>query len=224
MSTALVQGQAATWLEVTVPTRGPMLIRAKAPDDVTPVAGRVAFAIGDLTITVASLVADRSGMFAGSWSGMALTGAGGWRAPISARGYRSPAGLPNVQILADAASEVGELPPVVSTPRSVGGFYVRQGGEPASQVFCPTVIGPDDWWVDENGITRVGTRTPGPITAEFALLDVDRKSGCIHLASESPAAFMPGRTFTDPLEGSFTVNAAVWTADGGKLRGEIWTA
>lgn len=221
MSTALVQTQAATSLEVTVGMRGPVLVRATAPDPVSPVGGRVLFTIGDMTL-VTTLVPNRSGMFAGSWAGMAVTGANGWGSPVSAKGYRSKLGLLNTQIVNDAALAVGEQV-VVQSPKVLGGFYTRRADLLASQVLSPRVIGAADWWVDGQGITQIGTRLPGLVTAEFALMGFDRAAGKLDIASESPAAFMPGKTVVTS-EGEFTINCARWTANGGQLRGELWIA
>ncbi len=224
--TALANGQPLTMLRVTVPWRGPPMVECAAPEPVLPVGGVVSFVLGDLAVS-ASLI--NSGEFSGSWSALAAAGRGGWRKPLGAKGYRSPAGLLDAQIYADAARECGELPPVVASPRLVGGFYVRAGqwpdGSPAlaSDVF--TLLAPgQDWWVNAAGVTVVGARVPSLTTAAFDLLDWSPALGRVSIATDSPAAFAPGVTFTDPLAGAFTVNSVVWTATASKLRGEVWTS
>lgn len=224
---ALANGLSLTWCRVTIPWRGAPIVEAHCPDEVTPVGGVVAFSIGDLVVSSA-LVPGRSGMFAGSWSGLAVAGRGGWRKVLPAKGYVSPAGLLDAQIYADAARECGELPPVVMTPRVVGGFYVRAGmfdataPRVASDVFELLEPG-QDWWVNTSGVTTVGTRLPGVIAAPFDLLERDPSTGRTVIAADNPAAFIPGLTFVDPLQGSFTINTVVWTATSDKLTGEVWT-
>jgi hypothetical protein len=219
--TALANGQPLTGLRVTVPWRGAPIVEATAPEAVTPAGGVVSFLLGDLAVT-ATLVPGRSGEFSGSWSGLAVAGRGGWRKTIPAKGYRSPAGLLDVQIFADAARECGELPPVVSAPRNVGGFYVRREGR-ASDAFGLLAPG-QDWWINSAGVTIVGQRLPTLTAAPFDLLEWDPARGRVTIATDSPAAFAPGVTFADPLAGSFTVNSVVWTATAAKLRGEVWTS
>lgn len=222
MTTLLVQGQPAMWMEVTIPWSGIPLVRCRAPDIAEPSAGQVVFTMADMVIN-ANLVPNRSSVFAGTWGGEAVAGFGGWKQTVGAKGYRSPAGLLNVQILADVARTVGEPPPVVQSPRSVGGFYVRGQG-PASQVFSSPVIGDSNWWVSLQGIAQVGTRTPGPVTSDFSILEITRKAGRVIIATENPGDFAPGKTFTDPNFGAFTVDSVVWTADESHLRGEVWIA
>jgi hypothetical protein len=225
--TALANGEPLTLLRVTVPWRGAPIVEARSQLEVTPVGGVVSFMCGDLPIS-AALLPGRAGMFAGGWSGFAVAGRGGWRKTLPAKGYRSPAGLVDAQIYGDAALESGEPPPLVAAPRVVGGFYVRAGsflGQPcvASDVFSLLAPG-QDWWVNPVGVAVVGTRLSGPVVAAFDLLENDPSAGRCVIATDAPAAFVPGLTFTDPQQGSFTINSVCWTSTAGKLRGEVWTA
>lgn len=220
-------GLSLTSCRVTIPWRGVPIVEAQCSDEVTPVGGLVAFLLGDLAVS-ATLLPSRAGMFAGSWSGFAVAGRGGWRKALPAKGYTSPVGLLDAQIYGDAARESGELPPVVMAPRIVGGFYVRAGSfngsaRIASDVFELLEQG-QDWWVTPAGITTVGTRAPGLITAPFDLLERDPATGRTAIATDEPAAFVPGLTFVDPLQGAFTINSIVWTSTTDKLTGEVWTS
>lgn len=219
---AIANGISLTWCRVTIPWRGPFIVEMSAPDAVTPAAGIVTVIMGTFTV-VCSLVPARSGLFAGSWRGYAVGGMNGWDKPVEAKGYKSPFGLLSTQIFTDAALACGELPPSVLVPQVLGEFYVRAGGEPASQVFDLLDDGVD-WWVAPTGITQVGTRLPGIVSADFELIDNDPSKGRATIATDALEAFTPGVTFIDLLQGTFTVNAVVWTIDAEKTRGEIWTA
>lgn len=218
---ALANGQALPWLRVTVGWSGRILVEAQAAEDVVPVGGVVTFTIGDLSV-VATLSPGRFGMFAGSWSGRAIGGRNGWGKFRPAKGYQSPVGVLNIQVIQDAAREVGELPPVVQVPHVIGQFYERRAELPASQVLAQRAAG-TDWWVDELGITQVGIRPPLVTAVPFELIDYQREKGRASIATDNPAAFRPNTTFVDPMVGPMVVNSVVWTSDAGRLRGEVWT-
>lgn len=218
---AIANGTGLTWCRVTIPWSGVPIIECDAPEEITPVAGLVTFVIEDL-IVVATMV--RSGMFAGSWQGYGVAGKNGWGKQISAKGYTSPFGLLDSQIILDAARECGELPPIVQVPYIVGGFFIRRADLPASQVFSRLPPG-TDWWVDpKTGITQAGVRVPAIATADFSLIDNNTRDGRLVIETDVPGAFQPGASFVDPLAGAFTVNAAVVTSNANKLKVEIWTA
>ncbi len=216
--TALANGVPLTYCRVTVPFVGRVTIEARAPEDVPAPSGGILFTVADLAITATPW---RSGMFAGAWSCMARGGRGGWGKTLPSRSYVSPVGVVNAQIYADAAREVGELPPVVQFPQTVGQFYSRPRG-PATRVF-DLITGEQAWWVDPTGVTQIGFRPPGVVAAPFDLIEADRAQGRLIVATDNPAAFAPGLTMVDPLQGSFAINAVVWTSNGSRMRGEIWT-
>lgn len=220
---ALANGVPLTWCRVTIPWSGVPLIECDSQTEVTPIAGVVTFVLLDLVI-VATLVPGRFGVFTGNWQGLAVAGRNGWGKYLPAKGYRSPFGLLDSQIILDAARECGELPPVVAVPYIIGGFFVRRGDLPASQVFSRLPPG-FDWWIDPaTGITRVGIRVPSVAAVDFDLVNDNTRQGRLTLATDNPGAFMPGASFIDPIAGAFTVNAAVVTSDVNKLRVEVWTA
>ncbi len=219
---ALANGQLLTWIRITIPWSGRPLVEAHAPEDIIAPGGLVTWLLGDLT-QVATLVPGRFGTFAGAWRGQAVAGRGGWSKQASAKGYRSPIGVLNTEVILDAAREAGELPPVVQVPHVIGQFYVRRGDQALSQVFRQ--ISPiSDWWIDELGIAQVGVRPPVPTIAPFEMIERDPDRGRVIISTETPSAFKPGVTFIDPLEGPVTVNGVVWTYDATQLRGEVWTA
>jgi hypothetical protein len=217
--TTLANGQSLTALRVTVPNSGRMVVEASAPEPVALVAGLLTFQLSDLSVLAAPM---RVGMFAGQWSSSAIGGRGGWGKVLPAKGYQSPIGVLNTQVFADAALAVGEFPPVVQAPQMLPQFFERRRGV-ASGVFR-SLSGGQIWWVNGAGVAQVGFRPPSAVTAQFDLIECDRSRGRLVIATDSPAAFAPGATFTDPQEGAFTVNSVVWTSTVNSLRGEIWIA
>ncbi len=219
--TTLANGQQLTSMRVTIPNRGRMIVAASAGEPVPLVAGLLTFTLEDMSI-LAKPMPGRVGEFAGQWSCEAVGGRGGWGSIIPAKGYQSPIGILNAQVFSDAALAVGEFPPVVQVPQFLPQFYERRRG-PAARVF-DTLSGGQIWWVDGAGVAQVGFRTPSVVTAAFDLIECERATGRLVIATDSPAQFVPGATFTDPMAGAFTINAVVWTSTAQSLRGEVWTA
>jgi hypothetical protein len=217
--TALLNGVPCPWLRLTVGWSGRILVEAEGAEDILAPGGLVTAIVGDLSV-VATLVPGRFGMFAGSWSGQAIGGRGGWGKSGPAKGYTSPVGVLNTQVIQDAAREAGELPPVVQVPHVIGQFYERRGELPLSQVLNQRAAG-TDWWVDELGITQVGYRLPSIVVAPFEL-DYQPQRGRAIVSTDNPAAFRPGAVFTDLFVGPLTVNSVVWTSTPNSLRGSIW--
>ena len=174
-------------------------------------------------VVSATLVPDRSGMFSGSWQGQAVGGRNGWGKFGPAKGYQSPIGVMNVQVIQDAAREAGELPPVVQVPHVIGQFYERRADLTLAQVLDQRAPGAT-WWVDELGITQIGTRLPAIVVAPFELIDYKPGKGRLTVSTDNPSQFKPGAVFTDLFAGSFTVNTVVWTSTAASLRGEVWIA
>lgn len=218
--TTLANGQQLTSLRLTLPYSGRILAEATAAEPIALVAGLLTFLLGDLSV-IAKPMPGRVGEFAGSWECEAIGGRGGWGSVIPAKGYQSPIGVLNTQVFADAALACGELPPIVQVPQFLPQFYERRRG-PAARVF-DTLSGNQVWWVDGAGVAQVGFRPPTVVTAPFDLIECSRARGRLVIATDSPAAFAPGATFVDPLNGAFTINAAVWISNANSFRGELWT-
>lgn len=218
---AVANGKPLTFCRITIPWSGCPTLEAASQEEVTPASGLVTTLLGDLSL-VATLLPARSGMFAGGWAGFGVGGRNGWGKYLPAKGYRSPFGVVDAQVFADAAREAGELPPVVQAPQPIGGGYVRRGDRVASQVFAK-LPGSQLWWVDPaTGVTQVGLRPPRTVTAQFDLIANDTSRGRLTVATDSPAQFVPGATFIDPNAGAFVINAVVWTSTEIALRGEVW--
>jgi hypothetical protein len=159
--------------------------------------------------------------FSGSRSVRIVGGAAGWRKKVSALQYSSPAGVPTATVVNDAASLVGELPPVLdpSVPQTVGTGYVRQAG-PASLVL-QHVVG-DFWWVDPGGTVQTMPRPSTAIKSAFVAEDVRGAPGLYRVASEFPGQWLPGATFSGPTV-SGTISRIEHRIDRGKIWSEIST-
>lgn len=182
------------------------------------VASSVVLTFGTLSL-VGTIV--RAGTYGGSRAYRIVGGAGGWSKALQARSYVNAGGVTSAMVLGDAAREVGETVSIAA-PEYLGTSYVRLAGA-ASRVLA--AIAPD-WWVDTKGVTQVGTPRDGSmIASESTLTAMDGAAGIIEIATEDEAAWMPGRTFINPLiTNPRTISASRFhfTRDG-KSRVEVLT-
>lgn len=158
----------------------------------------------------------RSIDYTGTREVRAVAGTAGWRNPIPAQQYASPAGVPTAVVCSDAAAAAGELPPVVdpSQPQTLGTAFLRQAG-PASlvleQLFGST------WWTDPTGTVQTAPRSVAPILSQFDLVKVEGPKGRYIVATEHPGDWMPGRSFASPTA-SGVVSRVCFDLEQGQLR------
>lgn len=177
---------------------------------IADITGRVTLTVGNLSL-VGSIV--RAGTYAGSRTYRLVGGAGGWRQDMPARSYVRSAGVPASMVLGDIATECGET--IADAPTTIlGTSFVRLAGM-ASRTLASLA---PRWYVDTQGVTRVGSRPSSPIRSEFVPTNRNGGAGVVEVATEDPAAWMPGRTFTSPLLSSslLTVSASrfSWRLNG----------
>lgn len=215
MSTATLNGRVAGSCKVTIPLNGAPIVDVYLTDTL-PVSARSTVTVGTLALVCSPV---RTGQFMGSTFARMAGGSAGWMRAVPAKGYTQANGLQGAQIVGDAAREVGETIGAV-VPGSVGNFYGRMAGA-ASQVFAlfPRNV---NWWVDYRGLTQVGTRTPGLVTARVEVLDFNPDLGRVTLTMDDTAALVPGLTLASPLFGSGIINCIGWTVTESKLLGEVW--
>lgn len=150
-----------------------------------------------LSIGAMSLVGTvvRAAQFGGSRSARLVGGYGGWRNSVVARAYQSPVGVKLSHVIGDAAAEVGEKVSVASD-RSLGVNFIREATV-ASQLLRQLSNGL--WWMDFTGTTQVGTtRASGAIASAFQVITSSGGKGHYTIATETPADWVPGATFTAP--------------------------
>jgi hypothetical protein len=158
--------------------------------------------------------------FSGARSVRLVGGAAGWRKSVPALQYASPAGVPTVTVLADAAGLVGELPPVLdpSVPQTLGSAYVRQRGAASLVLQDLQDRGVLSWWVSPLGIVQTAPRLPTPILSPFVAEQVHGAPGWYRVATEAPGDWQPGALFR-----SVTVSGTISRVEHRIERGQLWT-
>lgn len=212
-----VSGQRIAQGTVSMPLYGAWVADVTlATDTVLPTS--VTVAIGNMALEGKVY---RQTAFAGRLEARIVAGAGGWSQIVEARGYSNPAGVLASQVLTDAALDVGETI-VVTNDTTLGNFYERLNDK-ASRVLR-AIVG-EQWWIDPAGITHAGTRPATPITTDFQVISFAGAVGRATIATEDPASWMPGATFSSPTISQQTIASIrhVFT-DNGIARLEVMTS
>jgi hypothetical protein len=168
-------------------------LRLAEADELAP--GPQVLAIGNLTL-VGSVV--RGGSFAGSRMVRVVAGLGGWGEHAASRFYSDTNGVKLSAVLRDVASDVGELLGTF-TDRTIGTFYAR-AAEAGSRVLS-VLVGRDGWYVDDAGVTQIGTRPSTVITSAFDIPAPGYQPhvGILTVATEDLFAWRPGAIFEHEL-------------------------
>lgn len=158
--------------------------------------------------------------FSGERSVRLVGGTGGWRKPVPALQYSSPAGVPTVTVLADAASLVQEIPPVLAptVPPTIGTGYVRQAGAASLVLQDLQDRGVLSWWLDPLGVVQTATRLPTPPVMPFVAEAVHGAPGWYRIATETPAEWAPGAVFLGA-----TVSGTISRVEHRVDRGQFWS-
>jgi hypothetical protein len=154
----------------------------------------------------------RSASFGGVTSARLVGGFGGWSKPVAARGYSLPFGIMLSLVLGDVALEVGEQIAVLSDT-SLGPFWNRRAGSAGSALRA---VAGSSWWVNGAGIVQVGQRPSTAVTSAWQTDDWDGGAGILTIATEDPASWQPGATFSSAtVQPAQTVSFVRHTVENG---------
>lgn len=184
--------------------------------DATVLEGTVSLVIGDLSL---KSTITRGGPYTGQASYRLVGGAGGWRKTVMIeRPYQTPFGVKASNVLKDVAARVGEVVSVTSD-RTLGQFWTVERA-PAARALQQIGI---SWWVREDGVTIVGPRATPTITSPFEVLRADLEKGRVEVATDNPAAWIPGAKFSSPTLKQQQISAVTHQISANKFRTEVWT-
>jgi hypothetical protein len=213
---ASVNGVRITKGSLTIPIYGAWAADFElATDDPMPAAATVA--IGNLTLAGTAL---RTAPFVGAREWRGVAGAHGWPGVLQPRAYGNSAVMLSM-VLSDAASELGEQVNVQQDV-SLGPGYTRPLGMagPPTGAELLYQLGVN-WWIDNAGVTQIGTRTTQAIApGTFQVLSQRAGLGLFDVATEDYASWVPGSTFTAPtVTGTVTVSSVTFRLENdGVLR------
>ena len=115
-------------------------------------------------------------------------GAGGWGREVGAQSYASDAGVKLASVVSAVAAEAGETIADVPTAR-VGPHYVRTRG-PASRVLSS--LAPRAWYVDRDGVTRLGQRPSVPYAGAGVVTDRRPSVSALDVDTDDLTPLAPG--------------------------------
>lgn len=205
---------------LTIPRVGAWLVDAWTDDEITPeeLAEPLTLYVAG-TPMVGALV--RGETWQGSTRLRIVGGKGGWRSRLPARWYVSDAGVRPSQVAQDAARECGEtISQGVASDAPLGAWYARQAWS-ASRTLAQLGL---PWRILEDGTTSLQGWPVSAIGSSFDVVAYDAARCIVELATDAPADWRPGRTFTNPRLplGAFAISDVVVTMEPGKLRVQAW--
>jgi len=181
-------------MTIDIPTYGAwsadvVLVRSTT-FDTSPLAATVT--LGDLVLK-GTIV--RSVDIGGALSARVVGGAYGWRKPVPPKAFH---GVDAQWVATDTASEVGEQC-IVEHSRSLGPIWVRIASSAAAALEqLRAALGAPGWWIDNDGVTHIGERPTGDVGVTFQMVKASGAHGRYIIATDSFAAWVPGRTFESP--------------------------
>ncbi len=213
VTAATLNGNRVTHATAWLPKWGCWYADASIDGEVT-LSGRVSLVINDLTLQGAVL---SGGAAKGRSMYRIIGGRGGWHTILPELGYgQNDAGVKLSLVLGDAANECGEVVEGIPATK-IGPSFTRDVG-PASRLL--EHFAPGNWYVGEDGITRIGARPVAPLAVAATLGQVDRGRGMVTLAAESIKSIVPG-VVVDGLEAVDVIHE-ISATDG--LRSTIYGA
>lgn len=176
---------------------------------------------GRVTLKIADLALYGTVLSGGAANGRShfriVAGAGGWGKTIEKKSYTNDLGVKLATVLRDAASAAGETLDMSTVPATtVGPAFARKAGA-AGKVL--DYFAPQNWYVGEDGVTRIGKRAAGRLPAGAIKSPPDLARRTMTIASESIASILPGLV----VDGLTAVDVLHEVSPKG-LRSTIWGA
>jgi len=154
--------------------------------NIADLSGAAKLQVGDLEMT-GTIV--HGGPYATRGWYKVLGGAAGWGKVGKPASYRTQAGVKLSTVLGDAAREAGETLASFND-RAIGPAFMRAPGAELARIL--DLFAPEDWYVDESGVTHIGARTPVTFDGTYRLLDARPDLKRVLVNADSLKALLPG--------------------------------
>lgn len=158
-----------------------------APDP--ELTGQQVVTIGDLELTG---TVQRGGSWQGAGSYRIVAGAGSWGTEVPRQGYAGGSVLLST-VVGDLERLTGETV-TGYTERTLGEVWARETA-PARRIL-DSLAGPAGWHVSTAGVTTIGSRPSSTVDADYTLVRYRPEQRLAIVATELPAAFLPGAVLT----------------------------
>jgi hypothetical protein len=217
---ATVAGEPASSVTVHVPQIGPWFAEVEL-EGAPELSGRVTIALGELELE-GTVDESHSGTRGLQRRLRIVAGGGGWGTLLGARAYHADNGVSARTVAEDAAREAGEeLGSFAPASAQLAADYVRQSG-PASRVL-EDVLGGVPWWVDEQGLTQVGTRSSSrPAEGSYEVLEVVPDEHLVTLGVDDLRSIVIGSVLSAGLDEEQTVRELELVVSADAVRVRAW--
>lgn len=215
-ASATLAGHRATYARAAIGAWGCWYADASLDGDVE-LAGPVDVVIADLTLRGTVLSGGPTEPKGGRSHFRIVGGAGGWGRTIAAKPYANDAEVKLTSVVNDAAKACGESidPATVPLTERLGPAFVRVEAA-ASRVL--ELVRPRNWFVGEDGMTRLGRRPAVPYTEVATRVMSDPAARTVVLAATAIAKLVPGAV----VDGIEAVDVEHELSPDGGLRTTIW--
>ena len=215
---ASVAGQRITYAIVRIPYSGAWVADLDVDTD-TVMGGKVEIKIGALSL-IGTIDPRFSGAFAMNTKLRVVAGNGKIDTGLKAKDYANDLEIKMQTVVADIVREAGEvLDSTYSDPMRFGAHYVRQSA-PASRLLRQMVG--SSWWVDLDGVVRIGERAQAEIAEDYEVLDFDPRTKIATVSTDNPAAIRIGSVLRGRLSNPIVVLGINLLVDGDKTRLMCW--
>ncbi len=194
MALVKLAGNEAIGVRAFVPARGAWSADVPLASAVA-LEGAVTLEIGALTFE-GTIVPERSGTFQEKSTYHIVAGAAGWQKTVVEKHFHNDAGLKASAVANATAVEVGET--LVSAPATILGADFQRLPERAGRVLSRLYS--QGWYVDFDGLTRVGVPTPSEISGSYDLINFDPQSGIAEIATDDPPLIKLGSILRGRLD------------------------
>lgn len=187
MATATLNSNTVTDARVDIPKWGVWYAEVTLDREVT--------ITGAVTLVIADLALKGTVMSGGPEKGRSryriAGGKGGWGKTLKENAYANDAGVKTSTLLIDVASAAGEDLDTSTLDRAIAGSHTARPRGRASQVLHRNA--PQNWYVGEDGVTRIGSRAVKDYNGTAARVQPASKAyGSVVLAADSIATLVPG--------------------------------
>jgi len=148
--------------------------------------GKASLVFADVTLK-GTILPHGGDVFGRGWFRV-IGGYNGWGKPVDPKPYRSAAGVKASTVLGDVARDAGEQLASFTDFR-VGGWYTRPSSTARDTLED---IAKGAWYVDEDGITHLGTREKKAWKTSHRLIDARPDRNWVSIAADSLKDLVPG--------------------------------
>jgi hypothetical protein len=220
---ASVNDRRVTRLSVRVPWCGAWTADADF-DEAVPaeeLAGQARVKIGPLALS-GSMDPSLTGTYLAQSKCYIVGGAAGWDRKVTRKAYHDDGlGIRARTVIEDLAREVGErLGAVAPSRERLGADWIRRQGEASAALALAAGSAP--WWVDYDGITRVGPRPAVEVSGQYEILDVDPRYRTVEIATDDPSGIGIGSILRGRMAKPMTVRELAIEVADGRVRVLCW--